>query len=312
MVAKTFIILKNYWPQTKINMPWQQLIVCVPKPLAEELSDTLMAEAALSVTMSADQTQADSPQFQYEPDEHPMWPHTRIEALFPNDWPITQTLSSLRTQYPSLEWQHHTLADANWVQLTQAQFPAQHIANKLWLLPSWLDEAQYNSPKFRIDPGLAFGTGTHPTTKLCLNWLACHPPAGQNVLDFGCGSGILSLAALALGAKKVWAIDHDPQAITATHNNAKLNHIDDAQLIAQTSIDADITVPCVIANILAKPLKNLAQQIIDHCQIGGDVILSGLLSEEVDDICAHYTPDLSHIKTDHQEGWAAIWFKKEK
>lgn len=290
-------------------MAYQNIIFAIPADLAEPLSDALTAAGALAVTMENAQSQ---PLFQLEPEHNPLWDKIKIIALFPESVVVKNIITQIREQLHleiPLHYQIEKLADQDWVRLTQQQFSSQQYGDNLLICPEW--ETINNDickQIVRIDPGLAFGTGTHPTTSLCLEWLAKHPPVEKIVIDYGCGSGILALSALALGATSVFAIDHDPQAIEATANNAELNtfaardklHI----LLPQQlrNIQADV----LIANILAKPLIEMAENLISHISPQGVLVLSGILIDEINAVTTAYQPKLQLIDTATQEEWARI------
>src|SRR3990167_6340860 len=197
---------------------WQQLEITTHANYAEEIADLLNEHGALSVSFNDAGNQA---LFQLTPDDTPLWSQTKITALFLQTVNIELILQHIKqsTSHTMMDYQISTLQDQDWVRQTQQNFPPQCFSEILWVIPSWCNSNHYGNHTIKIDPGLAFGTGTHPTTALCLEWLAQHPPRDMTVIDFGCGSGILSLAALAMGAKEVYAIDHDPQALQATKNN---------------------------------------------------------------------------------------------
>jgi ribosomal protein L11 methyltransferase len=285
---------------------WLQLHISLPADQADKLSDYLCEElGALAVTINpAD----DTPQFQLEPGDMPLWDKLVIVALFD---PETNP-DVIMAQLPTCELvKHEILAEKNWVHETQKNFPSKCFANKLWIIPSW-DIGEYSDPKIRIDPGLAFGTGTHPTTSLCLQWLAENPPTDKTVIDFGCGSGILSLAACALGAQTVYAIDHDEQAVLATQQNAALNANIDKQLHAGTDaiLPGNLQAEVVIANILAEPLLTLYPVLLHHTKTGGTLILSGLLESDYDKILTCYQAGFTFIDKQLDDEWLRLAFTK--
>lgn len=276
------------------------------------LSDLLTDLGALSVSM---QDAADEAIFQLEPGESPLWEHTKLDALFNDSASTKAAINTLKKQEPNLiknDFYMETLEDQDWVRITQQHFQPQKHGKDLWICPAWSDISELSGTLVKIDPGLAFGTGTHPTTSLCLEWLANHPPTNKTVIDYGCGSGILSLAALALDAKKVWAIDHDPQALTATHSNAKLNDYDHADRLAVLppkeckNISADI----VVANILANPLIELAPTLVALIESGGQLVLSGLLENEIERVCDAYRELMTVTATKINHGWGLIELSK--
>ncbi len=189
----------------------------------EWISDFLSAYQALAVSL---QDAGEQPLFQEALNEAPLWKNTQVQGLFAEHHQAQAVIQALQTALQKvLTYQIDSVPDQDWVQVTQNQFPPRCFANRLWVLPAWQEDFNnYPGIILRIEPGLGFGTGAHPTTGLCLNWLAQQNLQNKTVIDYGCGSGILSLAAMALGARSVWAVDHDPQALIATTDNAKLNH----------------------------------------------------------------------------------------
>lgn len=180
------------------------------------------------------------------------------------------------------------------------------FGQNLWICPHDQEVEAANAVVVKLDPGLAFGTGTHPTTALCLDWIAEHVKPGKSVIDFGCGSGILAIAAAKLGAQPIWALDHDPQALQATRTNAEQNHVN-SQIITGfsedfTSIKADI----VIANILANPLIELANQLLDRLQSQGQLILSGILQEQAENVIQAYAKKINFAKPISKEDWVLL------
>ena len=201
-----------------------------------------------------------------------------------------------------------TLADQNWVQLTQSQFEPIRVSERLWIVPSWHEAPDPEALVLVLDPGMAFGTGSHPTTRLCLEWLERTVTPGATILDYGCGSGILAIAAAKLGAAGVLGVDIDAQAVTAARGNAERNGIaarfeDSAQEIRGQS---DI----VVANILSNPLKALAPAICAHVRPGGALALSGILSEQADELIAIYAPFLQLEIADTRDGWVCLTGRK--
>lgn len=292
-------------------MHWQQLVIILPQELAETL-ETWLADYALSVSMS---DAGHEPLFQEEPTEMPLWKTVQIEALFDGDDPqVPDLVMQIKANYPQL--QHctvNTLIEEDWVRLTQSQFPSQCFNNQLWIFPSWEKVPDSLTHVVRIDPGLAFGTGTHATTKLCLEWLSKQSLVEKTGIDFGCGSGILALSALALGASKMWAFDHDSQALQATQNNAQLNSwLDSQQLIITADLGLLPTIPVniVLANILAKPLCELATLLTQLTCSHGYLVLSGLLKSEVGRVLQHYKDDFTLIAQCEKEGWKCLVLNK--
>lgn len=290
-------------------MPYIEISIITTPEEAEVFADGLQELEALSVTFV---DAKDSDLFQLVPNETPLWEQVKVKALFDDIISPRTVISNLKTQLgrkDPINYRIEKIADADWVRLTQQHFKPQCYANNLWICPSWYEEP-LDGRVVRIDPGLAFGTGTHPTTHLCLDWLAHNPPLNKTVIDYGCGSGILALAAATLGATHVYATDHDEQALIATHNNAELNHhIGEHNLSAcypqnMPEIKADI----VIANILANPLIELAPTLLNLLKPTGQLILSGILEHEIATVCAAYKNHLTLLDTNTQEQWARIVF----
>lgn len=277
---------------------------------AETLCESLTELGALSVSF---RDAADEPIFQIHPDETPLWKNTKVDALFDENTTIETIIAALKQQnkaFTELDFTIEKIEEQDWVRITQQYFHPKQYNNTLWICPSWEKTDELQGTIVKIDPGLAFGTGTHPTTALCLEWIAKNPPKDQTVIDYGCGSGILSLAALAMGAKKVWAIDHDTQALIATENNAKLNEFYNPHALEITlPEDSSATqANLVIANILANPLIELAPKLINYLLPKGHLVLSGLLSNECDHVINAYDSKLKLIDRQDLDGWARLVF----
>ncbi|OGO91968.1 MAG: ribosomal protein L11 methyltransferase [Coxiella sp. RIFCSPHIGHO2_12_FULL_44_14] len=291
---------------------WQQLEITTHANYAEEIADLLNEHGALSVSFNDAGNQA---LFQLTPDDTPLWSQTKITALFLQTVNIELILQHIKqsTSHTMMDYQISTLQDQDWVRQTQQNFPPQCFSEILWVIPSWCNSNHYGNHTIKIDPGLAFGTGTHPTTALCLEWLAQHPPRDMTVIDFGCGSGILSLAALAMGAKEVYAIDHDPQALQATKNNAELNPFAKNKLHTLTmEAMPKIQVPLIIANILSQPLIQLADDFNTWTQQPATLVLSGILAPEINAIAKAYSPHFSLLSARNKEEWMQLTLMKIK
>lgn len=294
-------------------MPFIKLSITTTPEHADTLSESLTELGALSVSF---QDAEDEPLFQIEPGETPLWKKTKVESLFENDTAIETIIDALKSENPDfthLDFYAEKIEDQDWVRITQQQFHPQQYGKDLWVCPAWDETKDLNGTVVKIDPGLAFGTGTHPTTALCLAWLADHPPKNSTVIDYGCGSGILSLAVLALGATTVWAVDHDEQAVMSTENNAKLNDFyDPKKLIISLPEDCSAEkADLVIANILANPLIKLAPLLINFLKPKATLVLSGILEKEVDLVTAAYS-QLTWIDTKIEDEWARLVFQKTK
>jgi ribosomal protein L11 methyltransferase len=289
-------------------MPYIKISINTTSDKAEDIAEALMAIDALSVSLEDDGDQA---LFQEALNENPLWQDISVQALFdsnvsPRDI-MAEVKQKLQWQGP-LNYKIEKLADEDWVRITQQNFKPQCYANKLWVCPSWYQPQHFDGIVIRIDPGLAFGTGSHETTHLCLNWLAQHNVKDKIVIDYGCGSGILGLAALALGAKKVYAIDHDPQALEASQNNAELNPFISSDnfstLLNNQKIPAKADI--VLANILANPLITLCDTLTAHCKPGGKLLLSGVLEAEQQKVLKPYKKTCDVNTIENKNGWVAI------
>lgn len=272
-------------------MPWQSLEITAGEDVAESISDALMELGALSVSIEdADaETDAEKPIFG-EPGEAPpgMWRHNVVSALFDEHADIDRVMVSLSeaTGLRNLGYTVQAVEEQDWVRATQSQFDPIRIRDDLWIVPSWHDAPNPEALNIVLDPGLAFGTGSHPTTHLCLAWLADNLQGGQSVLDYGCGSGILAIAAKLRGAGDTIGVDIDPQAMVASRFNAENNK---AEVDFFLPDDMPATVAdVVVANILASPLKVLAPALASHCKPGGRIALSGILREQAEEVSAIY------------------------
>lgn len=300
---------------------WREVSWLVERDRADAWSDAALAAGAISVT--AEDADADSPDEQAlfgepgAPGPAYGWRRTRLAALVERDRDgtdlLAQTARIVGCPVPD-RFDERTIADQDWVRATQAQFSPIEIGERLLVTPSWHAggpiTSRGNGARERItlvlDPGMAFGTGTHPTTRLCLGWLERHLPAGARVIDYGCGSGILAIAAVQLGASHVTAIDIDPQALVATRDNAAVNRVDPTRLVVQDTRDA-LPAPAevVVANILASPLKVLAPLLGPLVAPGGALVLSGLLERQVDEVAACY-PRFEMSAHAIEDGWACL------
>jgi ribosomal protein L11 methyltransferase len=260
---------------------------------AEALSDALLARGALSVSLhdAAADSDSEEPLFGEPGVALPQraWRRNRmvvlIDAAADPSALVSEAAAGILAALPEIE-SVRELADTDWVRATQAQFPATQIGSRLWIVPSWHEPPDPNGVVIRLDPGVAFGTGTHATTRLMLEWLDAHPPRNQRVLDYGCGSGILAIAARLLGALEVVGTDIDPQAIAAAMANAAANHAP-GDYTAPDSLPAG-TFDLVLANILTNPLKLLAPLLLERVRDGGSLVLSGILERQADDVIATY------------------------
>ncbi len=270
-------------------MPWLQLKVTVDSSQSEALERYLLDEGAVSVTL---QDAGDEPVFQIEVGSTPLWEATRISGMFSEQVDIHTIANTLKshanfTLHGSIQIEN--LPDRDWEREWMKDFEALQISEKLWVCPSWITPPDSDAITVMLDPGLAFGTGTHSTTSLCLQWLSFQDLQDKTVIDYGCGSGILAIAASLLGAAKVIAVDNDPQAITATGNNCASNKIEKDKLRAYLPKQMPHEkVNFLVANILAGPLQQLAPTLADLLLPQGKILLSGLLADQFQFIEAIY------------------------
>jgi ribosomal protein L11 methyltransferase len=281
-----------------------------PQTQVELISDALMALDALSVSVEDADAHTDQEQALFGEPNMPApaagWLRSHLVALFADE-ALARDAAKLLALQPFFE--NSTLLNINsvpeqdWVRLTQSQFEPVPITPSFWVVPSWHEPPAGAQWVLRLDPGLAFGTGTHPTTRMCLKWIAQHPPKGQRVLDYGCGSGILAIGAAMLGAASVDAVDIDPDAVTAAQANALTNQVDLNLGLPEVAVGV---YPLVVANILAAPLKVLAPLLCSHVETGGSLLLAGILERQIMDIQAAYQPYLNLQVADTQEGWVLM------
>lgn len=286
-------------------MTWRQLAATVEESQAESVSDWFMGQGALSVGFD---DAGDQPLFEPPPGETPLWQRTKVTALFEGDVDGEAIALVARRQFGEriLDWDSVVIEDQVWERAWMEHFKPMQFGQRLWICPTGYEPPDPTAVNVILDPGLAFGTGTHPTTALCLEWLEGLDLAGQTLLDYGCGSGILAVAALKLGADSAHGIDIDPQALTASQDNAQKNGVegmltlgfpDDAGLLA-----ADV----VVANILAGPLVELAGEILARLKPGGQLALSGILAEQASTVKAAYEAEVEFSPVRQREDWAIL------
>ena len=285
-----------------------ELLLRLPESLVEAVSDALVDDLeALSVSVAdADAGTADEQALFGEPGmpaPSEGWQRSELTALFDSEAAATEAAALLLDQ----DWATgltvralRPLVDQDWVRLTQSQFTPVPITPSFWIVPSWHQAPPEAQRVIRLDPGLAFGTGTHPTTRMCLRWIAGHAQAWPRVLDYGCGSGILAIAAGLHGGQHIDAVDIDPAAIEASRANAEANRV---ALHCGTPDQAQGRYPLVLANILATPLKLLAPLLAGHVEPGGHLVLAGILQRQAGELIAAYAPHLSIEVSDTEDGW---------
>ena len=267
----------------------------------------MSSAGAAAVTM---EDAASQPLYEPPPGATPLWKQTCIVGLFDSDIDLQPVLKALQD---TVEEEHYAtlrveqLEEQNWERAWMDQFHPMQFGNRLWICPSWTPPPEPTAINIMLDPGVAFGTGTHPTTALCLRWLDAHPPSQKRAIDFGCGSGILAVAAALLGAKSVVAIDHDPMAVEATLDNAMKNQVaDQIQAGNQQIVDTQETVDLLMANILAGPLIELAPLFANITKHNGDIIVSGLILEQSPQLIEHYRKWFNIIATQQEGEWLLI------
>jgi len=296
----------------------RELILHCPGDMADALSDALLDVGVLSVSVEdADSdTDAEQPLFG-EPGLEPetlSWQRNRVVALLSDGADPAQLLTQVEHEHgiaASLltDWYLRDVPDADWVRLTQAQFGPIQVGARIRIIPSWhaddaVPEASADAIAIQLDPGLAFGTGSHPTTHLCLEWLAECLPSGATVLDYGCGSGILAIAACKLGAGRTLAVDIDEQAVQATRDNAQTN---DVEMLAMLPSDLEAGASdVVVANILSNPLKVLAPMLAARVAPGGLLALSGVLERQADEVAQAYAPWIRLSVWRARDGWVCL------
>lgn len=273
-------------------MPWIEAHVKTSAEHANDVSTQLETLGAVAVTF---QDAGDEPIFEPTPDTPRLWHHTIVVGLYDANHPIEQVIQFLEKQQAKgfidgFHIQH--LEDQDWERVCLKGFTPMQFGKRVWICPSWHTPPDPDAINIVLDPGLAFGTGTHPTTALCLAWLDQQITGNEElVIDYGCGSGILGIAALKLGAKSVLAIDHDTQALEATHENGLRNGFSTSQLAtALPNNHIEVQAPVLIANILAQPLINLAPTLAKLTKLDGKIVLSGILIEQTMDVMNAYKP----------------------
>lgn len=284
-----------------------ELSLLCPEDRVDVLSEALDALDALSVSVEDADAQTPAEQALFgEPGMPPPkdgWQRSRMVALFAQESAAKEAAQLLSVQdfFEGCRLLGvQVVADQDWVRLTQSQFSPVEITPDFWIVPTWHEPPAQARHIIRLDPGLAFGTGTHPTTRMCLRWIAQHGVQGQRVLDYGCGSGILAIGAAKYGATSIDAVDIDEAAVTSTELNAEANHV---QLLAGLPDKAQGQYQTVLANILATPLKVLAPLLCAYVAPGGNLVLAGILERQADELKAAYAPWIRLEVADTQEGW---------
>ena len=287
-----------------------ELGLLCPEDRVEAVSEALDALDALSVSVEDADAQTEAEQALFgEPGMPPPkegWQRSRVMALFATEAAAQDAARLLELQDFFADCRLlgiSAVADQDWVRLTQSQFAPVEITPEFWIVPTWHEPPAQARQIIRLDPGLAFGTGTHPTTRMCLRWIARHSMRGQRVLDYGCGSGILAIGAARYGAAIIDAVDIDPAAVQSTVANAQANGV---ELNAGLPDRANGQYQTVLANILATPLKMLAPLLCSHVAPGGSLVLAGILERQVDELKAAYAPHTVLDVADAEDGWVLM------
>jgi ribosomal protein L11 methyltransferase len=284
-----------------------ELNLLCPEARVDVLSEALEALDALSVSVEDADAETEHEQALFgEPGMPPPkdgWQRSKMVALFAKEEDAQEAAVLLAAQdfFESCQvLSISAVADQDWVRLTQSQFAPVEITPEFWIVPTWHEPPAQAREVIRLDPGLAFGTGTHPTTRMCLRWIATHSVKDQRVLDYGCGSGILAIGAAKFGAMHIDAVDIDEAAVTSTALNAQANQVG---LNAGLPDLAQGTYNTVLANILATPLKVLAPLLCSHVQAGGNLVLAGILERQEEELIQAYAPHLALKVADREDGW---------
>lgn len=290
-------------------MPWIQLTFNTSKASSELAENALLDAGALSVTFKDAE---DQPMLEPLPGETPLWDHIIITGLFDAQIDTSELLLQVQPQlgdYSQLKLE--ALEDKDWVRAWMDNYKPMQFGKRLWVCPKHIEPPQPDAVNLMLDPGLAFGTGTHPTTALCLEWLDGAELEDKQVLDFGCGSGVLAIAALLLGAEHCDGTDIDPQAISASNDNASANKVENKLDCFLPDELPEKRYDIVLANILAGPLTELAEQLASHCKQGGHIVLSGILESQAEKIIKAYSPwfELDPVKA--RDEWIRVTGQKK-
>ena len=288
-------------------MSWRQLSLTCQADQLGEVEDLMMELGALSISLS---DAGDEPIYEPLPGDNPIWPESIVSATFAEDSDPEQIAQLLMARLPAGLTQsvkHDSFQDRDWQQAYRQHFKPLQCAPSLWIVPSWIEPPDPQATIVQLDPGLAFGTGSHPTTALCLAWLAEQQLENLELVDFGCGSGILAIAAIKLGASRVLAVDIDQQALVACQSNMEMNEITNGQIeVSLPEAMAADRVDLLMANILAGPLVELSSRFADLVKPDGKIVLSGILISQLQDIKSAYLEffELSPARVDGE--WACI------
>ena len=287
-------------------MPWRQLSFVVARGRIDPLSELLTALGAQAVTFVSS---AEEGVYEPPPGATPLWESVRVTGLFPADVDVDETLELLRqgmSPEPLPPCEIASLEDREWTREWMFRYGPMRFGKRLRILPSWCEDTYPKEVVVRLDPGVAFGTGTHPTTALCLEWLAVSRLAGALLVDYGCGSGILAIAGVKLGANRAIAVDHDHQALASTVENARRNAVAGAVTAVLPQQLPAVAADVVLANILARPLMDLAPRLARLIKTGGKLVLSGILESQLSSVADHYRPWFVLEPPVAKEGWLRL------
>ena len=294
-------------------MTWWQFSVSCQASELEHVENLMLENGALSLSLT---DAGDEPIYEPLPGDSPVWSESIVTATFEasvDAEAIRQQLSAVMPAHLATGLRFQPLQDQDWDLAYRQHLQPLQCAENLWVVPSWLEPPDPDATVIRLDPGMAFGTGAHSTTSLCLSWLADHPLSGCSVIDYGCGSGILAIAACKLGADRVLAVDIDPQALSACDSNRAMNDIPDNQIDIclpddMQSFESDL----LIANILARPLVELAPRFASLIRTGGQILLSGILKTQLKEIQSAYGPFFELDSERNDEDWISISGKRTR
>ncbi|MCL6467709.1 MAG: 50S ribosomal protein L11 methyltransferase [Ralstonia sp.] len=292
-------------------MTYRECVLEVARDDAEALSEALFDLGALSV--SVEDADADTPEEQPlfgEPGHEPTrlaWNRSRVVALLAEDADPALLVAAAANEInlsPLPAYTVREVEEQDWVRVTQSQFEPIHIGEHIWVVPSWHDAPEPDAVVLELDPGLAFGTGSHPTTRLCMEWLEQHVQPGERTLDYGCGSGILAIVAKKLGAGETVGVDIDPNAVEASRYNAERNHVEATFALPDDAPEG--TFDLVVANILSNPLKLMAAMLCARVRPGGRLILSGVLERQAEEVAAAYASTIPLTVWRARDGWVCL------
>jgi ribosomal protein L11 methyltransferase len=286
-------------------MPWLQIKARITDAEAPQMEQLFQSVGAVSVTLLDAE---DEPVFQLDPGSTPLWQQTLLCALFEDDADAESIIATLTAGSRLLEGDLLTekIADQDWERAWMSDFKPMRFGERLWVCPSWSEPPEPEAVNIMLDPGLAFGSGTHPTTALCLAWLDSQQLINKSVIDYGCGSGILAIAAALLGASRVVAVDNDPQAVTASSNNRDMNGISAELMTVHLPGEPHEPADVVVANILSGPLAELTPVLASLTRPGGKLILSGVLADQTETLMASYEPFFAMQAPVIQDAWVRI------